>query len=106
MEESNWIAEKERRREKALEDHARLHKLFVEDRLSFERERKRAIDELIHGVADPEQRENLRELQESWDNKMRHAGSRYNRLVLAQFLFWKYVNESYLPMMQKLDSTT
>lgn len=106
MDKSNWTAEKEKRKEKALEDHARLHKLFVEDRLSFERERKRSIDELINSVEDEKQRENLRALQESWDNKMRTAGSKYNRFVLAQFLFWKHVNESYLPMMKKFDSTS
>ena len=104
MEALNSSAEKEKRKEKALENHARLHRLFVEDRLSFERERKRTIDEFIGRVEDEEQRERLRALQDGWDRKMRNAGSKHNRFVLAQTLFWEHVNEVFLPTMQKFSA--
>ncbi len=88
-------------REAALEEHARLHRLFKEDRLSFERERKRMIDEVINSAPDEEQRNRLRSLQESWDRKMRSAGSQHNRFVIAQHLFWKHVNEVWHPSLQE-----
>jgi hypothetical protein len=102
----NWTSfeEQEKRKEKALENHARLHRLFVEDRLSFERERKRTIDEFINSVKDDAQRENLRALQDSWDRKMRNAGSKHNSFVLAQTLFWEHFNEVFQPTMQKFST--
>ena len=39
-----------------MEGHARLSKLFKEDRLGFERERKRMIDEIINSEEDEEKR--------------------------------------------------
>ena len=101
MENWNSFEEKEKRKEKALENHARLHKLFVEDRLSFERERKRTIDEFINRVEDDAQRENLRSFQNSWDRKMRNAGSKHNRFVLAQTFFWEHVDEVFMPTMRE-----
>ena len=103
METMKYEQEKEKRRKEALERHARLHKLFVEDRLSFERERKRIIDEFINNVEDKERRDNLRILQDSWDTKMRHAGSEHNRLVLAQTIFWDHFFEKFRPAIQKLN---
>ncbi|MFC1821854.1 DUF3135 domain-containing protein [Thermodesulfobacteriota bacterium] len=100
----NAAVEREKRKEAALAEHARLHRLFKEDRLSFERERKQAIDELINNTRDPEQREKLRALQDSWDSKMKHAGSQHNRFVLAQFLFWRHVNEGWQPAFQKYNA--
>jgi hypothetical protein len=104
MEDWNSFEEKEKRKEKALENHARLHKLFVEDRFSFERERKRTIDDFIDSVEDKDQRENLRLLQGKWDRIMRNAGSRHNRLILAQTLFWEHFNEVFLPNIQNLSN--
>ena len=43
MKKSDWENERELIQEEALREHSRLHKLFKEDRLSFERERKRMI---------------------------------------------------------------
>jgi hypothetical protein len=106
MEAWNSLEEKEKRKEKALENHARLHKMFVEDRLSFERERKRTLDAFIDRVEDEEQRKTLRSLQDSWDRKMRNAGSKHNRFVLAQTLFWDHVNEVFLPAMQKFSGNS
>ncbi|MBN2125418.1 MAG: DUF3135 domain-containing protein [Deltaproteobacteria bacterium] len=88
------------REKAALERHDRLHRLFVEDRLSFERERKRAIRELIESAEDEELRARLWEVQQSWDNRMRHAGSRTNRFILAQTFFWEHFHEVWHPAMK------
>jgi len=101
MESLNWEEEKGEIKKRALKEHSRRHKLFVEDRLSFERERKQIIDEFINSVEDEERRKKLRELQDSWDHKMKNAGSKHNRFVLAQFLFWKHFNEKWQPAIQQ-----
>ena len=100
MKKLNWENEKDRIRKRAVEEHSRLSKLFREDRLSFERERKRMIDEVIHRAKNEEQRERLRNMQKSWDNKMKKAGSEHNRFVIAQHLFWKHVDEVWNPSIQ------
>ena len=94
---------KEKRKEDSLQRHAGLHKLFVEDRLAFERERKRMIDEFMDNIEDDERRKRMRELQDSWDHKMRHAGSEHNRFVLAQTLFWDHFFNNWQPAMQQLN---
>ena len=97
----NWELEKRKIEEKALEEHARLSKLFNEDRLTFERERKRMIQEVINGAKDEEQKKRLRSLQKSWDDKMKKAGSKHNRFVLAQHLFWKHIDEKWNPALRE-----
>ena len=79
-----WREKKEEREKTAIKEHARLHRLFVEDRLSFERERKKLIDEVINRAETGEQKQRLKDLQKRWDKRMRGAGSKYNRFVLAQ----------------------
>jgi hypothetical protein len=101
MENLNWEEQRETREKDALARHARLNKLFVEDRLAFERERKRIIDEFFNSVEDEERRGRLKDQQKSWDTKMRHAGSAHNRFVLAQTLFWKHFNEVWHPAIQE-----
>lgn len=96
----NWKQETKDIKIKALEEHARLNKLFKEDRFAFERERKRMIDEVINSARDEEQKERLKALQKSWDDKMKKAGSKHNRLVIAQHLFWKHVEEKWNPALQ------
>ena len=103
MERFKWEEEKEKREKESLENHARLHKLFNEDRLSFEHERKRMINEVINSTKDEAQRERLRASQEAWDSKMRNAGSAHNRFVLAQLLFWKHIEEVWNPTMQQFN---
>jgi hypothetical protein len=97
------MCEKEKREKESLEEHARLSKLFKQDRLAFERERKRKTDEVINSVEDEEQRNRLRALQESWDKKMRGAGSRHNRFVLAQTFFWQHFHEIWHPAIEKFN---
>jgi hypothetical protein len=98
------IVEKDKRKEKALERHARLSRLFKEDRFAFERERKRMIDEVISRAGDEKLRESLRALQESWDRKMRGAGSAHNRFILAQEFFWEHFHQTWQPSIQKLNA--
>jgi len=97
MERFKWEEEKEKREKESLARHVRLSKLFNEDRFAFERERERMIDGVINSVEDEEQRRRLRSLQESWNKKMRGAGSKYNRFVLAQTFFWEHFHEVWQP---------
>lgn len=98
------MKERDRQREAALQRHAQLHRLFVEDRLGFERERKRTIDEFLESIEDPEKRERLKALQVSWDNRLRHAGSPHNRFVLAKAFFWSHFQETWQPAIKKLNT--
>ena len=61
MEGLKWEKEKEKREKESLEKHARLSKLFKEDRFAFERERKRMIDEIINSVEDEDQKDRSEE---------------------------------------------
>jgi len=104
MEKSDIEQDKIKRRTESLENHERLHKLFTENRLSFERERKRMIDEAINRVKDKNQRDRMLALQKSWDTEMKYAGSEDQRLALAQHLFWKHINEVWAPSLQQYNS--
>jgi len=103
MKSLKWEEEKEKREKESLEKHARLSKLFKEYRFAFERERKRMIDEIINSVEDEEQKNRLRAFQESWDKKMRGAGSRHNRFIQAQTLFGEHFHETWHPAIQKFN---
>lgn len=103
MNSSEWEEGREEREAAALENHQRLHRLFVEDRLAFERERKRAIDDLINSVEEEGQRERLRDLQALWDKRVKHAGSPHNRFVLAQTFFWDHLLNNWLPAVRQLN---
>jgi len=59
--------EREQRRKASVERHGRLSRLFREDRLAFERERKRMIQEVLQSAEDPGQREKLCALQAAWE---------------------------------------
>ncbi len=99
-----WEEEKEQRREESEKRHARMAALFVEDRLAFERERKRLLDEFFSSVEDDDMRRRLRALQSSYDDKMKHAGSAHNRFVLAQTFFWDNFHKNWQPGIQKINS--
>jgi len=73
MENLDWEKGRQERQRKALENHARLSRLFKEDRLAFQREQKRMIDEVINSIEDEGQRNRLRAFQESWEKKMREG---------------------------------
>jgi hypothetical protein len=91
MEKIRWEDDKEKRKNKALAVHFRLSRMFKEDRLSFERERRRLIEELIEQAPTDQKREKLRSLQDEIDKRLRGAGSGHNRFVLMQNLFWNQV---------------
>lgn len=101
MDKFNWEEEREREEGKAITQHERLHKLFVENRFAFELEKKKLINEIIEGAGDEAQKQKLRAIQESWDRKMKKAGSEYNRFVLAQHFFWEHVNNIWNPFLQE-----
>jgi hypothetical protein len=103
MKSLKWGEEKEKREKESLEKHARLSKLFKEDRFAFERERKWMIGEIINSVEDEEQRNRLRGFQESWDKKMRSAGSKHNRFIQAQTFFWEHFHEIWHPSILKFN---
>jgi len=96
--------DKEQREKNALEKHARLARLFKEDRFAFERERKEMINDVISSAPDEKMREKLRAVQESWDKKMKNAGSEHNRFILAQKLFWEHFHDTWQPSIQKFNA--
>lgn len=103
MDSLNWEQNREVREKRALENHERLSRLFREDRLAFERERKRLIDDVINQAENEEQRDRLKELQAKWNKRMRGAGSDHNRLVLAKTFFWEHFHEKWHPTITHLN---
>ena len=101
METINWEEERKSVHKEAIARHEKLHKLFNENRFAFEIERTKMINEIIDGASDEAQKKRLRAMQESWDNKMKKAGSKYNRFVLAQHLFWDHVENIWNPFIQE-----
>ena len=99
-----WEEEKEKIEEEALAEHDQLSRLFREDRFAFEREKKRMIDEIINSANDEAEKNKLRALNDSWDRKLKNAGSRHNRFVLAQSLFWEHFHEVWQPTIEQLNS--
>ena len=96
--------EKQKREKQALKKHARLAALFRENRFAFEQERKRMIEEIINNASDEEQKKRLRALQDSWDKRMKGAGSSHNRFILAQAFFWEHFHEVWRPTIKDLNS--
>ena len=103
MEQFQWDEEAERRKEEYLKRHARMAKLFVEDRLAFERERKHLLDEFFNGIEDEDMRGRLRALQASFEKRMKHAGSAHNRFVMAQTFFWDHFHNVWQPALERMN---
>ncbi len=101
MEILNWEEERKLINENAIAQHERLHKLFKENRFAFEIERKKMINEIIENAANEDQKKRLKKIQESWDNKMKKAGTKSNRFTLAQHLFWEHVENIWNPFIQE-----
>ncbi len=83
---------REKSEKEALEKHKFMSELYKKNRFMFEIEAKKEIEALIKSA--PEEYQSwLRETQEYWNNKMKNAGSKHNRLVLAeQVLMSQFVN--------------
>lgn len=98
-----WMDQEEReaRRKLSLESHERLSRLFREDRLAFERERRRMIREVIESADDEPLRGKLLDLQGTWDKRMKGAGSEHNRFVLAQAFFWDHFHNTWHPALKQ-----
>ncbi len=101
MKNNDWEAERKSNEKRAIEEHERLHRLFKENRFAFELERKKMVNEIIENAGSEAQKNRLRKMQESWDKTMKNAGSKHNRLVLAQHLFWEHVNNIWNPSIQE-----
>ncbi|MFP7754967.1 DUF3135 domain-containing protein [Thermodesulfobacteriota bacterium B35] len=84
-------------REQGEEEHRRLKTLFKEDRLAFERERRRLISETIASYDDPRIRESLQRQQQQLDRVLRHAGSAENRFSLIRAMFWDQIVNRFIP---------
>ena len=67
MDPLNWEKDRELREEKALEEHARLHRLFKENRFAFELERKQAIEAVIQSARTEEMPKSLEEIELHWN---------------------------------------
>jgi len=104
MSQLRWEKEKELRRAEYLKRHSRMARLFVEDRLAFERERKQLLDEFFSGIEDEDMRRRLQALQNSYEEKMKHAGSAHNRFVLAQTFFWDHFHKTWQPGIRKMNA--
>ncbi|MEN6624459.1 MAG: DUF3135 domain-containing protein [Smithella sp.] len=89
---------------KTLKWHNQMSRLFMEDRLAFERERKRLLEEFFNSIKDDEKCRRLRTMQASFDQKMMHAGSGHNRFVLAQTIFWDHFHNVWHPGIQKMSA--
>ena len=103
MDTLKWEKEREKREKASLEKHTRLSELFRKDLFAFEQERKRMINKVINSAGDEAQKKRLKDMQASWDKRMRGAGSKYNRFVMAQTLFWDHFYENWLPAIKKFD---
>lgn len=104
MDKTNWAENKEQREKEAMEEHERLHKLFKENRFAFELERKRAIEKIINSARTEQEKEKLRALQSGWDNRLKNAGTKHNRFIMAQTMFWDHFNNVWTPAIQELNT--
>ena len=82
-----------------INDHDRLSELFRNDRLSFERVRKRLLEENIAAFPDVETRDKLILMQQRVEQILRGAGSGHNRFVMMQTLFWDHVVNIWVPAL-------
>ncbi len=78
-----------------------LATLFREDRLAFERERRRLIREAIDSYEDEKIRAGLEQQQQLLDRALRGSGSAENRLALIRALFWDQVVNRFLPALDR-----
>ena len=59
------------------------------------------IEEVINKAKTEDERNKLKAIQNSWDNKMKSAGSKYNRFVLAQTFFWEHFHQNWKPAIEE-----
>jgi uncharacterized protein DUF3135 len=93
--------EQEERERICLKEHDRLAELFQKDRLSFERERKRLIEDIIAAAPGEKYRANLTLMQLRVDKILGAAGSQHNRFVMMQTLFWDHIVNVWIPALNR-----
>jgi hypothetical protein len=101
MEEFNWDEEQKKIEADALIEHERLNRLFKENRFEFELEKRRLINQIIESARSESEKEKLRVIQNEWDNRMKKAGSKQNRLTLARHLFFDHVENIWNPTINE-----
>jgi hypothetical protein len=101
MEEFNWDEEHKKIEENALIEHERLNRLFTDNRFAFELEKRRLINQIINSARSESEKEKLRAIQDAWDNRMKMAGSKQNRLALARHLFFDHVENIWNPTINE-----
>ncbi len=104
MDRFRWNEGEQQRKAEYVKRHKRMARLFVEDRLAFERERKRLLDEFFDSVENEDIRRRLRSVQTSFEEKMKHAGSAHNRFVLTQLLFRNHILQTWQPAIEKMNA--
>ena len=94
------VSPKEEKRQEYLQEHERLARLFVTDRLAFERERRRLIEQTIEdSCRSAPIQERMRGLQKNLDRILKSAGSNENRLALIQAFFWDHIVNKWQPTL-------
>lgn len=89
------------KRAEFLAYHEKMSQLFRENRFMFELERKAALEKIINNAGTRERKERLAGLQEKWDTTIKNAGSRHNRMVLAEMMLWDFVRDVWLPTLER-----
>ena len=90
--------------EHTVSEHERLSELFRTNRFMFELERKKMIKQVIDSAPE-DQREGLLAIQAKIDKRMKGAGSKENRLVLMQDMFWDHFMNVWKPAIDDLNTT-
>ena len=90
--------EKKKREQEALKEHARLAKLFQENRFMFELERRREIERCIK-TADPDVQPTLQNMQRDLDIMLKGAKTPENRLALIRATLNHHVINKFIPAL-------
>jgi hypothetical protein len=60
-------------------------------------------EEIINSARNEKEKESLRALQATWDKRLKNAGTKENRFVFAQSMFWDHFNNVWAPAIQDLN---
>ena len=96
--------DKEKIKEEALKNHEKMSTLFKNNRFMFEIETKKQIQEFIDN-APLKHKKGLIELQKKWNTAMKGAGSKHNRLAIAQNILMDHIINNFQPAVESLKET-
>jgi len=91
----------EKERIDALRQHNEWSELFKKDPEAFEKMRRDMVEEVIKN-APPFLQLKLRAIQARFDKRMRTAGCKENRLVIAHSMLMEMFIEQFNPTMQRV----